>query len=120
MIKGKIDKNGSPVLEVRIIGSRAETILRAILDTGFDGDVCLPATIAVSLGLELVRLIDSELADGKILENEPVFAGKMAWGEDIVDVDIVLTRSFDTLIGTNLLRGKDVRLDYSTGKLTIT
>jgi hypothetical protein len=64
-------------------------------------------------------LENSELADGTILEDEPVFSGKMEWSGGIIDVDIVLTKSPDTLLGTALLRGMDVKLNYSTNKVVI-
>ena len=119
MIKGEISPSGSPIIEMRVIGSRTEVTLKGILDTGFDGYLCLPMTIAVSLGLELIRLQTTELADGTILEDEPVFSGRMEWNGELIDVDIVLTKSPDTLLGTALLRGMDVRMNYSTGEIAI-
>ena len=41
------------------------------------------------------------------------------WNGGIIDVDIVLTKSADTLLGTALLRGMDVRLNYSTNEVVI-
>lgn len=119
MIKGEISASGSPIIKTKIIGSRAEIVIDGILDTGFDGSLCLPITTAVSLGLELIDLWSAELADGTILEDEPVFLGKMEWNGDIIEVDIVLTKSADTLLGTALLRGMEVRLNYSTNELVI-
>ncbi len=119
MIEGKISDNGSPIIETRVIGSRAEIAIEGVLDTGFDGYLCLPITTAVSLGLELIKLENSELADGTILEDEPVFSGKMEWNENIIDVDIVLTKSADTLLGTALLREMEVRLNYSTKEVVV-
>ena len=119
MIEGKISDNGSPIIETRVIGSRAEIVIEGVLDTGFDGYLCLPITTAVSLGLELIKLENSELADGTILEDEPVFSGKMEWNENIIDVDIVLTKSADTLLGTALLRGMEVMLNYSTNEVVV-
>ena len=36
MMKGKISDNGSPLIEIRVIGSRADITVEGILDTGFD------------------------------------------------------------------------------------
>lgn len=119
MIKGKISDSGSPIIETIVIGSRTEITIEGILDTGFDGYLCLPITTAVSLGLELIKLENAELADGTILEDEPVFYGRMEWNGGIIDVDIVLTKSADTLLGTALLRGMEVRLNYSTNEVVI-
>jgi predicted aspartyl protease len=38
------------------------------LDTGFDGFLCLPTPVAVSLGLELIDVVSSELADGTVID----------------------------------------------------
>ena len=119
MIEGKISDSGSPIIETRVIGSRAEIAIEGVLDTGFDGYLCLPITTAVSLGLELIKLENSELADGTILEDEPVFSGRMDWNGGIIDVDIVLTKSADTLLGTALLRGMEVKLNYSTKEVVV-
>ncbi|MBC8521010.1 MAG: hypothetical protein H8D26_03330 [Methanomicrobia archaeon] len=50
MITGKISTSGSAIIETRVIGSRTEISVEGILDTGFDGYLCLPITTAVSLG----------------------------------------------------------------------
>ena len=43
MITGKISDSGSPIIETRVIGSRREIVIEGILDTGFDGYLCLSA-----------------------------------------------------------------------------
>ena len=119
MIKGEICSAGSPIIQTKIIGSRAEIVTDGILDTGFTGYLCLPITTAVSLGLELTGLESVELADGTILEDDPVFSGRMEWSREIIDVDVVLTKSADALLGTALLRGMEVGLNYYTGEVVI-
>lgn len=119
MITGRIEEDGTPMLKVRILGDRSEAMIEGILDTGFDGALCLPITKAVSLGLELVDVWTSELADGTILEDEPIFSGKMEWDGEILKTRIVLTKSADCLLGTALLREMEVRLNYATKKVSI-
>ena len=119
MITGRIEENGTPILKVRVIGERSEAIIEGILDTGFDGALCLPITRAVSLGLELVDVWTSELADGTILEDEPVFSGRMEWDGEIIKTRILLTKSVDTLLGTALLKGMELKLNYSTNEVVI-
>jgi len=119
MVRGRINPGGSPIVEARVIGSRTEVTVEGILDTGFMGHLCLPITTAVSLGLELNSIENLELADGTILESEPVFLGKIEWNGDIIDVDILLTKSDDTLLGTTLLKGMELKLNYSTNEVVI-
>ena len=89
------------------------------MDTGFDGYLCLPISIAVSLGLELIKVVRTELADGTILEDELVFTGEVEWNGTLMEVDILLTKSEDVLIETSFLNGYSVNLDYQTKKVRI-
>ncbi len=119
MISGTITRAGSPIVEIRLLGRKAQTTIEGILDTGFDGYLCLPIIVAVPLGLELIDVADSELADGTVVEDEPVFAGQVEWGDKILDVEILLTRTTEALIGTALLRDTEVHLDFTSGTVII-
>ena len=119
MIKGQINQAGSPILKITVYGNRGEITIDGILDTGFDGFICLPIAVAVPLGLELIDVTDSELADGTIVQDELVFAGRVLWDDEVVDVEIVLTKSADTLIGTAMLMNSDVRLNFRSGEILI-
>lgn len=119
MIKGRITQAGSPIIKVNLIGTKSQAMIEGILDTGFDGYLCLPLTIAVPLGLELIDAADSELAAGTIVEDEPVFAGKVEWNGEIMDVEILLTKSSKVLIGTSLLKGTEVQLNFATSEVFI-
>lgn len=98
-------------------GTRSRS--KGSLDTGFDGFLCLPIPLAVSLGLELIDVTRTELADGTVMENELVFAGRAEWDGAVMDVDILLTRSGDVLIGTAFLKGYRVQLDYQAHTVQI-
>lgn len=119
MITGRINQALSPILRITVYGNKGEVTVDGILDTGFDGFICLPIAVAVPLGLELINVTDSELADGTVVEDELVFAGKVLWDGEVIDVDVVLTKSADTLIGTVMLMNSDVRLNFHTGEVRI-
>jgi len=127
LIKGQINQIGSPIIRIIVRGSKDEIAVDGILEKvkakptllGFDGFICLPIAVAVPLGLELIDVADSELADGTIVQDELVFAGKVLWGSEFMDVDILLTKSADTLIGTAMLMNSDVRLNFHTGEVLI-
>ena len=120
MIEGVIRETGTPILALKVIGKGGgEVTVEGILDTGFDGFLCLPIPLAVSLGLELIDVTRTELADGTIVEDELVFVGRAEWDGMLMDVDILLTRSRDVLIGTAFLKGYLVRLDYKANTIRI-
>jgi predicted aspartyl protease len=63
MIEGHIRESGTPVVPLQVIGIGGRTAtVEGILDTGFDGFLCLPIPIAVTLGLELIDARSAELA----------------------------------------------------------
>ncbi len=120
MIEGLIRETGTPTLMLKILGKGGgEVTVEGILDTGFDGFLCLPIPLAVALGLELIDVTRTELADGTVVEDELVFAGRAEWDGTVMDVDILLTRSGDVLIGTAFLKEYLVQLDYKANTVRI-
>ena len=119
MIQGTIRATGAPVLPLRILGTGAEVTAEGILDTGFDGFLCLPTPIAVSLGLQLIDVVSTELADGTVVEDDLVFVGRAEWDGAVKEVDVLLTRAEDILIGTAFLKGYRVELDYEANTVRI-
>jgi len=120
MIEGTIRGTGTPLLALKVTGKGGVGItVEGILDTGFDGFLCLPIPLAVSLGLELIDVTRTELADGTVVEEELVFAGQAEWDGVVMDVDILLTRSADVLIGTAFLKEYLVQLDYKANTVMI-
>ena len=62
----------SPTTKVTVGGVKGRVTLEAIIDTGFDGDICIPVKTATELGLELVGQDEFELADAA--KNEDSFS----------------------------------------------
>lgn len=108
----------TPTYEIRVRGARADIELTAIVDTGFDGDLCLPIEVAVPLGLELVGREPIELADGT-QKNELLFAAQVECLGETREVTAFLTESDDPLIGTNLLSDCRLTVDFTTERVTL-
>ena len=108
----------TPTAKADIISSRKTIAITAIVDTGFDGDVCLPTRLAVQLGLELVGELTVELADGT-LKDELVFAGSVRFFDITREVKILLTNSEDALLGTSLLNHYPVSIEYPGGRVRL-
>ena len=105
-------------VEISVAGARQEMTLLALVDTGFDGWVCLPMPIAIQLGLELFGLQVVELGDGSEIE-ELVFRGEVIFNQKRRDVDITLTNSADALLGTGLLEDSVLTIDFIERTLEI-
>src|SRR5262245_34578810 len=108
----------TPQVEVVVGGMRQRVQLTACLDTGFDGDVSIPIGIGLTLGLELTGCEAVELADGSckpelLFKGFAVFLGKRR------NVAVYLTESEEALVGTGLLDGCRLSVDFDTGKVRI-
>jgi clan AA aspartic protease len=108
----------TPTARIEAIGSRKTLALTAIVDTGFDGYICLPIRLAVQLGLELIGDQLIELADGT-QRKELVFAGSVGFLGETREVEIILTNSEDALVGTSLLDLYSVAIEFPGGKVKV-
>jgi clan AA aspartic protease len=108
----------TPTADIEVIGTRQSVLLSALIDTGFDGDICLPTTAALRLGLELVGRRDMELADGTVTTGF-VFGGWVRFLGKKRSVTVHITESEDALIGTGLLEGCLLVIDFPAGTVRL-
>ncbi len=108
---GYLDEAKRPRIRVNVDGRRTSLSVEALLDTEFNGDLCLPVEVAVQLGLEPIQVVEVEKAD-ESLESMLVFAGSIEWFGNPREVDILLTDTSEALIGTRLLENTRVTLDF--------
>ena len=118
MIRGYFDDVGQPRIAVSIFGNRGEVTVDAVIDTGFDGSLCLPLSLAIPLGLELYGRINYELADGTI-KRELTFEATTRLGEAVDRAEISLTESEDALLGSELLEDYVLEIDYGNRTVEI-
>lgn len=112
MLRGRFDEDGYPTLSVTLAGPLGQVTLTVVVDTGFDGDLCIPVPKAVSLGLQLKATKFVEFADGRV-EEEFVFRGAVTMGDlPPRDVDVELTFSDQALIGSGLFQGLKLEINY--------
>jgi len=118
-VKAYLDEYRQAIVEIVLKGKRTDIGTKAIIDTGFDGDICLPIYLAIQLGLELKSVQTVELADGS-KKNELVFAGSIKFDKSEQEIEIFLTNAKDTLLGTGLLYDKILKIDFVKGDVEIT
>jgi clan AA aspartic protease len=112
MMKGYVNEFGQPLVTITVRGSRGDVTTFAVIDSGFNGDLCLPVQVAIQLGLELRAVQTMELADGT-RKRELVFGGIVALGEEEKGADIILTDAQDSLLGTGLLLDSAMEIDFA-------
>jgi clan AA aspartic protease len=118
-MQGYVDKHRLCRAEITVIGGRQTIVLDAIVDSGFNGDLCLPAQAAIQLGLELYGMQRIELADGT-KKRELFFTGEAIFDREPKEVEIFLTDSEDALIGAGLLLERVLTIDYVEQTMEIT
>jgi len=112
LIRGYFDARSQPRVAVTARGARREVALDAVIDTGFNGFLCLPVAVAIGLGLELFGTQQAELADGAI-KKELIFLGQAGFaGQPSQYGEILLTESEDALIGVEFLAQDRLEIDF--------
>jgi len=112
-IQGHLDEYHQPRVAITVRGSRQDITLDVVIDTGFDGQLCLPVPLAIEIGLELYGAQQTELADGSI-KSELVFLGQAGFvGRPSQEVEILLTESDDALLGVEFLLDWRLEIDFS-------
>jgi clan AA aspartic protease len=112
MLEGYVDEGGQPWVAVTIIG-RSEQLLEmdVLIDTGFDGSLCLPASLEEQIELQLWGTQLVELADGSRREEE-VYIGQVIFDGERHEVDISLTQGADALLGTAMLQAYRLEIGF--------
>lgn len=118
MIRGRLGSGGEPVVTITLHGRRPRAI-EAVLDTGFSGHLCLSRRQRSFMRLRRVGRQPFELADGhQVIED--VFLGEVTFDGRRQRVLVTLTAARESLVGTDLLAAKVVRIDFARAKVTVT
>lgn len=105
-------------MPIAVRGVRPSTI-QALLDTGFTGHLCLATPVRRRMTLRRSGDVEMELADGRRVQ-QPAYIGEVTFDGQRRTVLVTLTRSADSLVGTSLLAGKRLRVDFVTrGRVVI-
>jgi len=116
MTKGFVNDDLEPVIEIGLIaGDRVERTF-AIIDTGFNGYLCLAENLIDKIDLNYIGTDLFELGNGEVVEND-VFSGGIIFDERECDVLVILSTSSDVLIGTSLLKAKTLFIDFIDRRL---
>jgi clan AA aspartic protease len=91
----------------------------AVIDTGFNGYLSVPKPVIQQSDWEWLGFEDYELASGAIVR-ERVYRGHVIFDRRRLEVYVVATDAADILIGTKLLQGKRLLIDFGRGEVRIT
>lgn len=114
MITGTINDKLEPLLDdIFIEGKEGWIALRTILDTGFNGEFCLPQQYAQAAQLECMSEVEAELADGQRIVEE-VYLGTILVNNQPHVVEITLTDSETAIMGMAMLLEKEAIFNLHT------
>ena len=116
MTNGSISLTQQATLPIPLLNNNSGQFVafNFIIDTGFTGDLQLPAADIVRLNLPLVDKLDSQLADGRIVQAE-VHAGTVLWFGNQETVNVISAAENIPLVGTKLLWGSAMSVEWEFG-----
>lgn len=114
MIAGSVSELGVPVIEVEIGGQR----WRAIIGTGFNGQVELPKPLRPNVNARFVGQVSSLLAANQRIVEE-VFLVDFPFDGHTVQVEATFSDDSEILIGTGMLRDYRLAVDFPAGTVAI-
>ncbi len=118
MVKGKIENGLHPKIQIEVAGKITSKKFVALVDTGFDLEVAIHIDEASKLGLKANKFVWIRYADGERL-HEPLCTARVLWHGKWRPIKIVLSNDEEPAIGTGLLQGSVVTMDFVKNKLTI-
>ena len=111
MIHGKVTENLDPVVDVGLIDGESIETVEVVIDTGFNGGLCLSVQHFRLMHLRYLYAGITELADGRLIV-ENIYAGRILFVGEQRQVEVTITDSADSLIGAELLKDRTLFIDY--------
>jgi clan AA aspartic protease len=114
MILGSVNANREAIVQIAVLGDTKQVkSVRAVVDTGYTGDLMLPKEIINELGLILRGIQDAVLGDGSIKMFE-MYAGSVLWDGQVRRVEINASET-ESLVGMGLLEEYKLEIEGRYG-----
>ena len=120
-MNGFVDEKLRALIPVPVAATNAghRTELPVWIDTAFNGGLVIPRPHIESLGLVKESSAEAILADGKTVELE-TYAGFFDWFGATYETQIVANDGEYALLGTMLLSGHKLEIDYEEKTVSVT
>ncbi|HJZ91991.1 MAG TPA: hypothetical protein VKE40_14045 [Gemmataceae bacterium] len=106
---GEVDDTGTPVIRLSIAGREC----LATIDTGFNGDLELPAELKDHFTVEYAGESSSTLAGGVVIE-EDLYEVSFPFDNEIVVARVTFAPVQGILVGTGLLHNYRLEINFVT------
>lgn len=118
MMTGKIEEGIYPRVLIAAVTSAGNIFEKMLVDTGFDGEVAIHYNNADRFELELQDYLNIEYASGDSVDEIYGYA-KILWHGEIREVEIILSGDEEPSIGTRLLNGCVMTMNFIDNTLAI-
>lgn len=119
-MNGQVDDYGRALIAVSILSPSADTArqIDAWIDTGFNGDLVLPAKVIEEPQLQHPGTVKAILADGPEVALK-TYACTIDWFDEQRHLEVVANSGEYPLLGVGLLLSRELRISYRTGEIKI-
>ena len=93
--------------------------IECVLDTGFDGSLMLPRAFVAQTEISIFAELTFEMVGGATMWAE-VGLVTIDWLGGLRQVEVIVSEGDDALIGTELLIGSTLNIDYPLSSVAIT
>jgi clan AA aspartic protease len=120
-VKGFVDDQLRALITIPVASSRESSRqeITAWVDTAFNGGLVIPQKLIGQLGLAQESSAEAVLADGKCVELE-TYACYFDWFGDCFATQVIANDGEFPLLGTMLLDGRSLTIDYKAKFVEIT
>jgi clan AA aspartic protease len=120
LIQGQVSPDQEAIISLEVQDAQGgSVIVSAVVDTGFNGSLTLPASVIQTLSLQLQGTRDALLADGSSLRLD-THRGTVIWDGRLRVIQILAAEG-GPLVGMHLMRGYELRVEVlDGGTVTIT
>ena len=112
---GKVNEQLEPCIFVEFENGKNVELL---IDTGFNGSVCLPRSLMSELGLK--KISEEEIFGiGLHTEVVDIAIANIIWFGRQTEIEVLINDGDDRLLGSELLDGKILKINYRNKKVAI-
>jgi predicted aspartyl protease len=115
---GNIENGVYPRIQTTVVASTGNVVEKMLVDTGFDGEIALNYDAADRFEIELEDFLKIEYASGERVD-EIYGYGKILWFGEIREVAVIFSNDEEPAIGTRLLHGCVMTMNFIDDMLTI-
>ena len=118
-LTGRVNARRDAILQLTVYAAAVSHTIDVIVDTGFTGSLLLPEPVATALNLSVVQRTTATLADGSLAIFR-LCRCEVGWVAGQRAILAHIGRHREALLGTTLLAGQRLLIDYGAATVEIT